>query len=303
MADETNNNRNETGEQHSHYGRNRLWTILTCLSVVVILCIGAGCISVGAGSPALASPENGQIQQPASPNTLTIRSTSDGRVTYSVTVSGTIQAGAGVDIKNAERPDAVSRSAAVGSVADGGVDNFTFSGHITRLTLSDEAANVSVNGKQIDPAKYQKTTTPQTPTATPIATPTSTPTPTLTPTATAIPTVKPTPTVGYRPTVTATPVPTSTATVLPEPASTPTVSSTATPSLPAITSASPPRTTSLSKTSSVPPSAPAQQSSGGGGSGILDWIASNLFLFGGLILLAIFVVAVLVERANRKPRF
>jgi hypothetical protein len=307
MADETNNNRKGTDEQHPHYGRNRLWTILTCLSIVAILCIGAGCISVSAGNPALVSPENGQIQQQASSNTLTIRSTGDGRVTYSVTVSGTIQAGPGVDTNNAERPDAVSQSTAVGSVAEGGVDNFTFTGRITRLTLSGEAANVSINGKQIDPAKYQRTTAPQTPTPTPTptATPTvtSTATPTATPTATAIPTVKTTPTVGYRPTVTATPVPTPTGSVLSGPTSALTASSTATPSLPAVTATSQPRTTSLSKTSSVPPSAPAQQSSGGGGSGILGWIASNLLLFGGFILLVILLVVVLVGRMNRNPRF
>lgn len=299
MADDSHHNRQETDAQLLHHDRDRLWAILSCLCVVVILCIGVGSISASASVPVSDSPENAQIQQQASSNTLTIRSTGNERVTYSIAVSGTIQGGPGVDTKNAKRPDSVSRSTAVGSVAEGGIDNFTFSGRITQLSLFGEAAIVTVNGKQVNPAVYQRTTSVQTatatptptPTATPIPTPTMTPVPTTIPTGTAIPTVRMTTSVRFRPTMTATPV------------STPTAASTATPPIPPVTSTSSTQGTAVSKPSPASPSAPSPQGSGGGGPGILDWIGSNLFLFGGLVLLGILIVAVLIERMRRKPRF
>lgn len=297
MTENSNNNREKTHDQQSIYSSGHLWQVLGCVSVVVILCVGLGSTAVGAGIPVPASIENGQIQeQESSPsNTLTIRSTSEKRASYSVVVSGTIEPGPGTDLDNAEHPDAVSRSAAVGSVAGGGVDNFTFSGRITRLTLSGGSAKVYVNGEQVDPDTFPPTAQPtqsQTPTPSPTSIPTTMSTPTSMPTG--IPTAVPTAIPTYAPTTTATPVPTSTATRLPRTSA---------------TSLSPPRTTAGSETSAPPsprsspsPLLPPQQS-GGGGSGILGWLGSNLFFLSGFVVLVVFSVAALVIRSNRKPRF
>lgn len=122
----------------------------------------------------------------ALPNTLSIRSTGDDRVYYNVTVSEQINPGAGADLTGAEHPDDVSNTMASGSTAQGGIDNFTFSGEITVLKLAGGPAKVYINGEQVDPAAYQ--------TATPTSTPTPTPTPTLTPTTTSTPTPTPAPT-------------------------------------------------------------------------------------------------------------
>jgi hypothetical protein len=138
------------------------------------------------------------------PNTLSIRSTGDERVYYNATVSDSVATGTGADLEGAEQPDTVGETTASGSTAQGGVDNFTFSGELTALDLRGGPATVLVNGEQVYPDSFAATPTPTTtptptPTATPSPTPTATATPTSTPTAT--PTVTPTPT--PRPTTTA----------------------------------------------------------------------------------------------------
>ena len=111
------------------------------------------------------------------PNTLTIRSTGDERAYYTVTVSDSIAPGPGADFENAKQPDEISVATATGSTAQGGIDNFTFSGDLTALDLEGGPAAVYVNGEQVDPADYQSTST-STPTLTPTPTATTTPTPT-----------------------------------------------------------------------------------------------------------------------------
>lgn len=143
------------------------------------------------------------------PNTLSIRSTDDERVYYNATATDSFAPGAGADLTGADQPDRVSGASASGSTAQGGVDNFSFSGELTELNLEGGPAEVYVNGEQVDPAEYQSTSTPtptptSTPTETPTATPTKTPTatPTPTPTATSTPTRIATSTVTQRATTT-----------------------------------------------------------------------------------------------------
>lgn len=129
------------------------------------------------------------------PNTLSIRSTGDERVYYNATVSDSIAPDIGADLEGAEQPDTVGEITASGSTAQGGVDNFTYSGEITALDLRGGPATVLVDGKQVDPDSFSATPTPTptpTPTATPSPTPTATATPTSTPTATPTPTPRPT---------------------------------------------------------------------------------------------------------------
>lgn len=120
------------------------------------------------------------------PNTLSIRSTGDKRVYYNATVSDSVAPGTGADLEGAEQPDTVGETTASGSTAQGGVDNFTFSGELTALDLRGGPATVLVDGEQVDPDSFAATPTPTTtPTSTPTATPTVTPTPTPRPTTTA----------------------------------------------------------------------------------------------------------------------
>ena len=72
----------------------------------------------------------------------------------------------GADLANAESPDTIEGTAASGSTAEGGRDNFTFAGQLTALTLEGGPARVYVNGEQIDPAQYQSTSITPTPTST-----------------------------------------------------------------------------------------------------------------------------------------
>jgi hypothetical protein len=87
--------------------------------------------------------------------TLTIRSTGDERVYYNFTATGQVQPLEGADLVDAEIPDKIDGTAASGSTAQGGRDNFTFTGQLTALTLNGGPANVYVNGEQIDPAQYR----------------------------------------------------------------------------------------------------------------------------------------------------
>lgn len=144
------------------------------------------------------------------PNTLSIRSTGDERVYYNATVSGRIEPGTGADLTGAELPDTVGETTVSGSTAQGGRDNFTYSGEITALDIRGGPATVLVNGEKIDPDSFSSPTPTPTPTATSSPTPTTTPTPTPTPTATPIPSPTATPTATATPTPSPTTIPTPT---------------------------------------------------------------------------------------------
>lgn len=125
------------------------------------------------------------------PNTLSIRSTGDERVYYNATATDSFAPGSGADLTGADQPDRISGATASGSTAQGGVDNFSFSGELAGLTLKGGPAEVYVNGEQVDPVEYRSTAT-STPTSTPTETPTATPTETPTATPTEMPTATPT---------------------------------------------------------------------------------------------------------------
>jgi cytoskeletal protein RodZ len=249
------------------------------------------------------SPRSGTgvFQQSQLSNTITIRSTGDERANYTIRVSGRIEPASGADLTDAAVPDSVSGTRATGTLAQGGRDNFTFTGRITALTLTGGPARVFVNGERVDPSEF-----PATPTATPTQTPTPTPTPTATPTAT--PTETPTPTATPTPTPTQTPTPTET----PTPTATPTPTQTTETPLPSPTTSQTP--TPSSTESVMQPSTTATtgqptttsnrsvngSSSSGGESGLLAGIDSGtlLYLFGFIVLL-VFAVAAVVARYNR----
>jgi len=99
------------------------------------------------------------------PNTITINSTGEERVSYEFTVSGEVEYGdkanlAG-DESNPTYPDGISGATASGSVAEGGVDNYRFSGELSGLSLTGGPAEVYVNGEQIDPSEIGLDTTPE----------------------------------------------------------------------------------------------------------------------------------------------
>lgn len=260
----------------------------------LVLCLLVSSAIVGAAVPAVpaaASSESNQFQQQQPlPNTLTIRSTDEQRVRYNITVSGRIQPGSGADLTNADQPDQVGTATAAGSSAQGGVDNFTFSGRLTLLEISGGPADVFLNGQRIDPTNYQPSSPPtetgDTPTLTittqiPNSTATASPTPTSTATSTRNPTTTSTQTQTSSPTATSTSTPTQTATT------TETVTSTT--------------TISESPATQQATNATAGSGTSSEGSGVLDWILSNLFLLGGGILFIVFAIATLVARHNRKP--
>jgi hypothetical protein len=280
--------------QEPHRRSRRSWWKVACVSAFV-LCLIVSSAIVGAAVPAVpaaASSESGQLQQQQPlPNTLTIRSTDEQRVRYNITVSGRIQPGSGADLTNADQPDQVGTATAAGSSAQGGVDNFTFSGRLTGLEVSGGTADVFLNGQRIDPTNYQ-----------PSSPPTETgDTPTLPTTATQTP----------NPTATASPTPTSTATSTPSPTTTPTQTQTSSPtatstSTPTQTATATETATSTTTVSESPATQQATNATAGSGtsneeSGVLDWVLSNLFLLGGGILFVVFAIATLVARHNRKP--
>jgi hypothetical protein len=263
-------------EQQAERRDGRSWWRVGCVSVVALCLLGAG-LAAASGGPAAAStspaaaadaPTQQQIQQ-STPNTVTIQSTGDERVFYTISVSGGIEPGPGADLTGAEQPDTVSGATASGSTAQGGVDNFTFRGRITALNVSGGPAEIYVNGTQIDPATFPQSAPPTTasPTATPTRTPTSTPTATRTPT----------------PTATATPTATSTATP--------------TPDTPSTTTTTPSATPTASPTASETANATTQPQGESGGA--LGWLGSvNLFTVAGSLLLVVFVILAVIAQYN-----
>ena len=218
-----------------------------------------------------------QVTQPS--NTVTIRSTGDGRANYTITVSGRIEPASGADLTDADVPDSVSGATATGSTAEGGTDNFTFTGRITALRIVGGPVSVFVNGERVDPAEFP---------ATPPRTPTPTQTPTQSPTATPTPTRTPSPTPTQTPSLTPTAAPET-----PSPTSAPTET-------PTESTAGSPTTTDTTQTTS------AQRTNGStslaGESGILDELSlSTLAFILGFIVLLIFALAAVVARYNRSP--
>lgn len=104
------------------------------------------------------STEGVPLQHAKSPNTLTIISTGSERVHYSATTSGSIASGERADLVDADQPDNVTNRTASGSTAQRGIDDFTFSGRITALTLRGGPARVLINGNEVNPAAIPATT-------------------------------------------------------------------------------------------------------------------------------------------------
>lgn len=250
-------------EQQAERRDDRSWWRVGCVSVVALCLLAAG-LAAASGGPAASVDASAQQQvQQSTPNTVTIRSTGEERVFYSVSVSGSIEPGPGADLTGAEQPDTVNGTVASGSTAQGGVDNFTFRGRITALNVSGGPVEVSVNGTQVDPATFPQSTT----TASPTAIPTRTPTPTQTRTPTATSTVTPTAT------RTPTPTPASPSTTTAAPSATPTAS---------------PTPSETANTTTQP-----QESESGGVLGSV-----SLFTVVGTLLLVVFAILALVAHYN-----
>jgi hypothetical protein len=208
---------------------------------------------------------------------LTFEHTGEGRATYEVTVSGSIEAGPEADLEDAESVDTVSAGSAEGSVAEGGADDYLFTGEITSLETDGPIA-VLVDGERIDPEDVEDTTT-ETETPTPTSTRTTSATPTRTTTGTPTPT--PSPTRTNTTTATATPTETTTTTT------TMTTTTTETPTRTEATTATPTETATSTETVS-PSRSPVTipDSEDGGGAAGLDERERGLFLTVGGVLLA-----------------
>ena len=283
---------------HTRRQRNsRSWWRVGYISIVVLCLLGSSVIA-GVVAPASASisSSQSQVDQPL-PNTLSIRSTGDQRVSYTVTVSERISPGSGADLSNATQPDTISQTMASGSTAQGGVDNFTFSGRLTALNLSSDSAEVSVNGEQVDPTTFPQSTS--TPANTTTATATSTSTPADTPPAP--PTVNSTPTPSQTTTTTSTSTPTqgSTSTRVSGsiPTATPTATPTSTPTQQPTTAAGAPVEPSPTprEMNTTETRTPSRNESG-----VLGLLNSvSLFTLVGGLLIIVFSILAVVARCNR----
>jgi hypothetical protein len=177
----------------------------------------SGAPSEGTSAPSSAAIDGG-FPQVENGSRITFEHTGEGRASYEVTVSGSIEAGPEADLEDAESVDRVSAGRATGSVAEGGADDFFFTGEITSLEV-DGPVIVSVDGQQVDPEEIGGvTTTTGTETTTETDTETATTTTTAT-TATATSTATTTRTETSTPT-TASATPTETATTTETPAPT-----------------------------------------------------------------------------------
>ena len=167
----------------------------------------AGAPSAGSSAPAAIDRGFSQVEEESQ---ITFEHTGEGRGSYTVTVSGSIEAGSEADLEDAQSVDRVSARRATGSVAEGGTDDFFFTGEITSLEV-DGPITVYVDGQQVDPDRIGGRTTTATATETATTT-TTTATATATATATGTETNTPTATASATPTETSTPTATRTAT-------------------------------------------------------------------------------------------
>ena len=131
--------------------------------------------SAGSNVPAAIDSGFSQVEDGSR---ITFEHTGEGRASYAVTVSGSIEAGPEADLEDAESVDTVSEGSATGSVAEGGADDYFFTGEITSLEI-DGPITVYVDGEEIDPEEIEDaTTTTETETTATTATATESPTPT-----------------------------------------------------------------------------------------------------------------------------
>ena len=271
------------------------------------------------------------VSQVGDENRVTIESTGDERATYEVTVSGSIEAGPEADLSDAESVDTVGETSAEGSVAEGGADDYFFTGEITSLDVTGPAT-VSVNGEEIDagdiddaptettteteattetatatetPTATTPTTTTATTTETATETTTETPTPTPTTTTTTITTVTPTRTETATATTTTTETPTPTSTATPTPTPTLTATPTATTETTSIATATatetPTATATATRTETASPTrAPATTPSSGEQAAEFSEQERGLFLtIGGVLLLGVIAIGGFALLARR----
>ena len=87
------------------------------------------------------------------PNHLVVESTADERATYEFAVDGDLQPGSVADLENAEVPDSVEGNTGSGAVAEGGTDDFHYSGEIANFSYEGPLA-LSRNGQSVDPDSF-----------------------------------------------------------------------------------------------------------------------------------------------------
>lgn len=87
---------------------------------------------------------------PSLPQSLVITSESDQRASYEFDVSGTIEPGAVADLSSGTHTDTVDDGSAIGWVAEGGADNYFFSGNLTHFSYTGPLS-VRENDQQVDP--------------------------------------------------------------------------------------------------------------------------------------------------------
>jgi cell division septation protein DedD len=243
--------------------------------------IAAGATAPGAASegpdtgsnvPAAIDPGYPQVENGSR---ITFEHTGGERASYELTVSGSIEAGPEADLEDAQFVDRVSARRASGSVAEGGADDYFFTGEITGLTV-EGPVTVSIDGEEVNPEEVgPATTTTDAETAGPTSTTTATATTTTTPTPTARTTTT---------TATATTATTATATASTTPTGTAEPTATA-------------RTTTAAPTRTQPTTA---GSGDGGGSTGLNEQERGLFLtIGGVVLLGIVAIVGVALLARR----
>jgi len=95
-------------------------------------------------------------ETPEPSRTVTVESTDEDRANYEFAVTEVVEPGDSANLSGAEYPDAVEGTAASGSVAVYGSDDYRFAGEITAFTV-DGPADVFVDGEQVDPAGFADT--------------------------------------------------------------------------------------------------------------------------------------------------
>lgn len=118
-------------------------------------------------------------ESPEGEYTITIKSVSDGSVTYSFGITESIYLGEEADVEGADNPDTINDGTVQGFVGEGGVDSYTFDGTITRFQIvdGDGVVEVFIDGQSWGTyGDDEPNTNSPTRTATETETPTDTPT-------------------------------------------------------------------------------------------------------------------------------
>lgn len=228
-------------------------------------------------------------------NRITFDHSEGERASYEVTVSGSIEAGPEADLTDAESVDTISGSRATGSVAEGGDDDYFFTGEITSLE-TDGPVTVFVNGEQVDPDDVEDETETETATTTTTTTTTTATTTTDTPT--------PTDTETETPTETTTSTETETATTAATETETPTATETDTPSATPTTTVTPTATETATATATPSPTATPNASLtttgvAEGSEGFSDQERGLFLTIGGVLLLGVLAIGGLVWFARQ----